>query len=133
MSSLAASLTALLVFPLVFLRSFAYAGIPVVLVAAVGAVVVLPAILVVLGPRVDALSVNRRPLPPVGEGFWHRVATIVMRRPIPIATVVILVLVVLGTPFLHVHFGFPDDRVLPSNASRPFGSSRLLMRPARRR
>ncbi|TMM15930.1 MAG: MMPL family transporter [Actinobacteria bacterium] len=115
--TVAASLTALLVFPLVFLRSFAYAGIPVVLVAAVGAIVVLPAILVVLGPRVDALSVNRRPLPPVGEGFWHRVATVVMRRPVPIATVVIVVLVVLGTPFLHVHFGFPDDRVLPSSAA----------------
>jgi RND superfamily putative drug exporter len=115
--TVAASLTALLVFPLVFLRSFAYAGIPVVLVAAAGAVVVVPAILAVLGPRVDALSVNRRPLPPVGEGFWHRVAMVVMRRPIPIATVVIVVLVVLGTPFLHVHFGFPDDRVLPSTTA----------------
>jgi RND superfamily putative drug exporter len=115
--TVAASLTALLVFPLVFLRSFAYAGIPVVLVAAVGAVVVVPAILVVLGPRVDALSLNRRPPPPVGEGFWYRVATVVMRRPVPIATAVIVVLLVLGSPFLHVHFGFPDDRVLPSTAS----------------
>src|SRR5205807_862169 len=94
--TVAASTCALLVFPLVFLRSFAYAGIPVVALAAVGAVVVLPAILVLLGPRIEALSVNRRPRPPVGEGFWHRAATTVMRRPVPIATVVIVVLLVLG-------------------------------------
>src|SRR5437588_1223757 len=115
--TVAASMTALLVFPLVFLRSFAYAGIPVVALAAVGAVVVLPAILVMLGPRVDALSVNRKPLPPVGQGFWHRVATAVMGRPVPIASVVIVLLLLLGAPFLHVHFGFPDDRVLPKNVS----------------
>src|SRR5207237_1118241 len=83
--TVAAASSALLVFPLVFLRSFAYAGIPVVALAAVGAVLVVPAILAVLGPRIDALSINRKPVPPVGEGFWHRVATAVMRRPVPVA------------------------------------------------
>src|SRR5207302_3582453 len=115
--TVAAAMTALLVFPLVFLRSFAYAGIPVLALAVVGAVVVLPALLIVLGPRVDRWSVNRKPVPPVGEGFWHRVATGVMRRPVPVATVVIVVLLALGAPFLHVHFGFPDDRVLPASVS----------------
>src|SRR5207237_341562 len=117
--TVAASAAALLVFPLVFLRSFAYAGIPVVLMAATGAIVVLPAILVLLGPRVDALSINRKPVPPVGEGFWHRVATAVMRRPVPVATAAIIVLVVLGTPFLHAPFGFPDARVSPPSVPRP--------------
>src|SRR5207248_3715538 len=112
-----ASMTALLVFPLVFLRSFAYAGIPVVALAVVGAVVVLPAVVALLGPRVDAYSLNRKPPPPVGEGAWHRIATAVMRRPVPVATAVILFLLLLGGPFLHVHFGFPDDRVLPKSVS----------------
>src|SRR4051812_12901468 len=115
--TVAAAMTALLVFPLVFLRSFAYAGIPVLALAVVGAVVVLPALLCVLGPRVDRWSVNRRPLPPVGQGFWHRVATTVMRRPIAIALTSVVILVLLGAPFLHVAFGFPDDRVLPKDVS----------------
>src|SRR5207248_1822767 len=115
--TVAAAMTALLVFPLVFLRSFAYAGIPVLALAVVGAVVVLPALLAVLGPRVDRRSLNRKPLPPVGEGFWHRVATAVMRRPIPVALTSVVILLLLGAPFLHVAFGFPDDRVLPKDVS----------------
>ena len=122
-ATVAVSLAALLVFPLYFLRSFAYAGIAVVVVAAIGAVVVLPALLAVLGHRVDSLDLRRAILrrehhqPAVGEGFWHRLAVVVMRRPLPIATAIVAVLLVLGAPFLGVHFGQPDDRVLPKNAS----------------
>src|SRR5207237_3512184 len=50
------------------------------------------------------------------EGFWHRVATTVMKRPIPVATAVVAVLVLLGTPFLSAAFSLPDDRVLPKSA-----------------
>ena len=57
--TVAASLTALIVFPLSFLRSFAYAGIGVVGLAAVGAVVVLPAFLALIGIRVDKLTLLR--------------------------------------------------------------------------
>ncbi|HEV7886660.1 MAG TPA: MMPL family transporter [Acidimicrobiales bacterium] len=114
--TVAASLAALMVFPLAFLRSFAYAGIAVVLLAGVAAVVVLPALLAVLGTKVDSLVLFKRHPKEVGEGFWHRVATMVMRRPVPIATVVIFVLLMLGAPFLKVQFGLPDDRVLPASA-----------------
>ena len=125
-ATVGASLAALLVFPLYFLRSFAYAGVAVVIIAATGAVVVLPALLAVFGRKVDALDVRaavlhrfgREPhVPEVGEGFWHRLATGVMRRPLPIATAIIAVLLVLGAPFLGVHFGQPDARVLPPSAS----------------
>ncbi|MHB8464386.1 MAG: MMPL family transporter [Acidimicrobiales bacterium] len=118
-ATVAVSLAALLVFPLYFLKSFAYAGIAVVLVAAVGAVVVLPALLATLGPRVDSFAVLRRPArsTEIGRGFWHRLATTVMRRPLPIAVAIIAVLLFLGAPFLGVHFGQPDDRVLPKTAS----------------
>ena len=56
-STVAVSLAALLVFPLYFLRSFAYAGIAVVLIAAVRVALSLPALLAVLGPRVERWSV----------------------------------------------------------------------------
>ena len=119
-ATVAVSLLALLVFPLYFLRSFGYAGIAVVALAAVGALVVLPALLAVLGRRVDRfrLPIGRRAQPSgtPGTGFWHRIATWVMRRPVPIALAVVAFLVLLGTPFLGVRFGLPDDRVLPASA-----------------
>src|SRR5207344_1040182 len=116
--TVAVALGALVLFPLSFLRSFAYAGIAVSVLAAAGAVVALPALLGVLGHRVDSLRLFRHREPkPVGEGVWHRVAMTVMRRPIPIATAVILLLVVLGIPFLRIQFGLPDDRVLPAQLS----------------
>jgi RND superfamily putative drug exporter len=120
-ATVAVSLLALLVFPLYFLRSFGYAGIAVVALAAVGALVVLPALLAVVGRRVDRfrLPIGRRRAAAAGEpgtGFWHRVATWVMRRPLPIAVAVVAFLVLLGSPFLGVRFGLPDDRVLPAQA-----------------
>jgi putative drug exporter of the RND superfamily len=123
-ATVAVSLLALLVFPLYFLRSFGYAGIAVVALAAIGALVVLPALLAVLGRRVDRLRLpigRRRAAAAVatrepGTGLWHRVATSVMRRPVPIALAVVALLVLLGTPFLGVRFGLPDDRVLPKGA-----------------
>jgi len=114
--TVAVSLSAMLVFNLAFLRSFGYAGIAVVALAALGAVVVLPALLALLGHRVDRLRIRRvRPVAE-GNGIWHRIATGVMRRPIPIATVAVLVLAVLGAPFLGVELGSSDDRVLPETA-----------------
>ncbi len=109
------SLAAMMVFPLPFLRSFAYAGIAVVALAALGAVVALPALLAVLGHRVDKLSVRRR-RPVTSEGVWHRIAMAVMRRPIPIATAAVLLLVALGLPFLRVNLVQSDDRVLPATS-----------------
>jgi RND superfamily putative drug exporter len=114
--TVAASLGALLVFPLAFLRSFAYAGIAVVFMASIGAVVVLPALIAVLGPRVDKLVLWRHKVTPVGEGMWHRLAVVVMRRPWPIALGVVALLVVLGLPFTGIQLGLPDDRVLPKDA-----------------
>jgi RND superfamily putative drug exporter len=116
--TVAASLAALLVFPVAFLRSFAYAGIPVVGLAVLGALVVLPAVLALLGDRVDRLALPRRAADPApGDTFWARNARRVMRRPGLVAAAAVTVLVVLGLPFLHVAFGLPDDRVLPQTAS----------------
>jgi RND superfamily putative drug exporter len=114
--TVAASLGALLVFPLAFLRSFAYAGIAVVAMATVGAVVVLPALLSLLGPRVDRFVLWRHKPAVVGTGMWHRIAVFVMRRPWPIALGVVAILLVLGLPFTGMKLGLPDDRVLPKDA-----------------
>ncbi|MCU1502805.1 MAG: Integral rane protein, partial [Ilumatobacteraceae bacterium] len=118
--TVAASLVALLIFPLYFLRSFAYAGISVVLIAAAGAVVSLPALLAVLGHRVDALGVRRHARHghggPLRDGFWQRLAQAVMRRPIPIAAGAIALLLVLGAPFLRVAFALPTAESLPKDS-----------------
>ncbi|MDQ3612028.1 MAG: MMPL family transporter, partial [Actinomycetota bacterium] len=121
------SLSALLVFPLYFLRSFAYAGIAAVLFAAIGAIIVLPAALGALGHRVDSLDLRkplrrmlRLPAPRTAgldDGLWSRIAHLVMRRPWPIATAVVLLLLFAATPFNAVAFGLPDDRVLPRDAN----------------
>lgn len=123
--TVALSLSALLVFPLAFLRSFAYAGVSVVLVAVLGAVVFLPALLVVLGHRVDSLRLWKRKTKPVGQGMWHRIALGVMKRPIPIATAVIAFLVFLGIPFFGAKWGQADDRALPRTESSHIVSQQL--------
>jgi RND superfamily putative drug exporter len=114
--TVAASLCATLVFPLAFLRSFAYAGVAVALLSGLFSVVVLPAILALLGHRVNSLTVWRRSLVPPEKGVWHRIARFVMRRPVPVAAGAVAVLLLLGAPFLGLRLTQPDDRVLPPGA-----------------
>lgn len=130
--TVALSLVSMVLFPMYFLKSFAYAGVAVVAFAAVAAVVVTPAAIVLLGDRLDSLDVRRwfrkvlgRPKPVlrrVEENFWYRWTKFVLRQAIPIGTAIIALLLVLGAPFLDVKWGFPDDRVLPQTApSRQVG------------
>jgi len=111
--TVAAAVSALLVFPLMFLRSFAYAGIAVALLAGIAALVVLPAALSMIGHRINALTVWHRSVRPPAEGFWSSMARRVMRRPVVIVVGVTAVLLVLASPFLHLRLGYFDDRVLP--------------------
>jgi putative drug exporter of the RND superfamily len=125
--TVALSMVAMVLFPMYFLKSFAYAGIAVVGFAALAAIVVAPAALVLAGDRLDSLDVRkllrrilRRPEPvakPVEQMFWYRSTKFVMRHSIPIAAAVVAVLLLLGAPFLGANWGFPDDRVLPDSAS----------------
>jgi RND superfamily putative drug exporter len=116
--TVAAALSAMLVFPVYFLRSFAYAGVGVTVFAALSALLVLPALLMVLGHRVNAgripgLKAVRNPEAP----FWGRLAGAVMRRPVLAAAPVVAVLLFMAAPLLHVTFGTPDDRALPTSAA----------------
>ena len=118
-----AALAALLIFPLYFLRSFAYAGIGVVVIAAIAALFVLPALLMAIGPRVNAgrLPWARKP-PSTSAPWWGRVAASAWRRPVLTALPVIAVLLLIASPLLHVSAGTPDDRVLRTSAeSRQVG------------
>ncbi|WP_407841214.1 MMPL family transporter [Streptomyces sp. DSM 116496] len=118
-ATVSAALATLLVFPPYFLRSFAYAGIAVVAIAAVSAVTVLPAVLTLLGTRVNAWPVpwRRRARTGSGSRFWEGLARIVVRRPLLAALPVIGVLLVLAAPFAHAGFASPDDRALPTSAA----------------
>jgi RND superfamily putative drug exporter len=116
------SLAALLVFPMYFLRSFAYAGIGVTFVAMASSLLTLPAVLATVGRRIDALSMrgpSRRRAAQAeedpAEGFWYRTAMFAQRRAPIVATAVVALLVLLGLPFLRVAFGTPDERVLPED------------------
>ncbi|MEV6210446.1 MMPL family transporter [Kitasatospora sp. NPDC051914] len=114
--TVALSLSALLVFPMYFFRSIAYGGIAVVLVAALVSVVALPALLALLGHRVNRLDVFGRFRRRTPSGFWQRLALGVMRRPIPVMTVISALLLLLGSPFLSASFSLADDRVLPASS-----------------
>jgi putative drug exporter of the RND superfamily len=117
--TVAAAVSALLVFPLMFLRSFAYAGIAVSALAGLGALVVLPAVLALLGHRINSLTVWKRSIRPPADGFWSRMARGVMRRPAVVLVAVTALLAVLAAPFLHIRLGYLDDRVLaPSDQVR---------------
>ncbi|KAA0095348.1 MMPL family transporter [Mycolicibacterium sp. P1-18] len=126
-TTVALSMAAMLLFPMYFLKSFAYSGVATVAFAAAAAVVVTPAAIWLLGDRLDGLDV-RRPLrrltgrtepaaKPVDQIFWYRSSKAVMRHAIPVGLAVVVLLLALGAPFLSVRWGFPDDRVLPTSAS----------------
>ena len=126
-TTVALSMAVMVLFPMYFLKSFAYAGVATVAFVAVAAIVVTPAAIVLLGPRLDALDVRRlgrrilgRQDPvrkPVEQVFWYRSTKFVTRRAVPIGLAVVVLLLVLGLPFLGVKWGMPDDRVLPKSAS----------------
>ena len=125
--TVALSMSVMALFPMSFLRSFAYAGVATVALTALASVIVAPAAIMVLGDRLDSLNVRRgfrrllgRPEPgPVAitEQFWYRSSKFVMRHALPIGLAVVVLLAFLGLPFFGVRPGFPDDRVLPKSAS----------------
>jgi RND superfamily putative drug exporter len=115
--TVAAAMSALLVFPQNFLRSLGYGGIAAVLVGVVTALTVLPAVLLLLGRRIDAgrLPWRRGQAVRVDDdhGAWARLAHAVMKRPIVVGVVITAALLVVASPFLGVKWGSVDYRVLP--------------------
>jgi len=121
--TVAAALASLLVFPQRFLYSMGLGGALVALFAALISLTVLPAVLTMLGTRINAGSprfLQRRAeadAQPDESGFWYRLSRFVMRRPLPVATLSALLLIVMGLPFLGIKFNTVDPTVLPESAS----------------
>lgn len=112
----------LLVFPLGFLRSIAFAAMAVMALAALAALTVLPALLAIIGHNIDRFDPFARWRRPLGaaaarDGFWCRTAMLVMRRPLLVALPVVALLLLLASPFRDVEFSLGDDRLLPTSAS----------------
>ena len=120
--TVAASLASLLVFPQRFLYSMAIGGAAAALLAALASLTLLPALLLLLGPRVDALSPRvlrrrgERDARPARSGAWYRLARLVGRRPGAVAAVTVVALVGLGLPSLGLRFTAADTQVLPASA-----------------
>ncbi|WP_246001840.1 MMPL family transporter [Allorhizocola rhizosphaerae] len=137
--TVALALASLLVFPMDFLKSMAWGGMSAVLVAMVAALTALPALLAVLGPRVNSLRVRLpRAARPVevhalsgvqsnqDSGGWAKLARSVMRRPVIYAVGVTALLLALATPFLRLELGGFDERVLPDGTESREVSERLV-------
>jgi trehalose monomycolate/heme transporter len=113
-------LASLMLFPETILRSIGYGGVATVVIDMIAALTVLPALLAVLGPKVNSLRIRRSvQRPPAGEtsGGWYRLAHSVMRRPLLYAVPIVVLLLALGSPFLKVVWGGVDATVLPASAA----------------
>jgi uncharacterized membrane protein YdfJ with MMPL/SSD domain len=121
--TVAAAVASLIIFPQRFLYSMGLGGSLVALLAATVALTVLPAVLTLLGTRVNSLSpsfLQRRAesdARPADSGFWYRLSRFVMRRPVPVATISAAVLLVAGIPFLGMKFTSVDAQILPESAT----------------
>ena len=128
--TVAVALSSLMLFPEVFLRSMGFGGVATVAVDMLAALTIMPALLALLGWRVNSLRVRRGAgaAPAPGHqhgGAWRRLAGSVMRRPVLYAVVIVAALLALGTPFLSVKWGGTDARVLPVS-SQPYQVTEAL-------
>src|SRR5690349_15172371 len=118
--TVALALASLMLFPEMFLRSMGYGGVATVLVDMLAALTIMPALLAVLGPRVNALRIRRsvRRAPTTDSaGAWYRIARSVMRRPVAYIAVIVIALLALGSPFRSITWGGTDARALPSGSA----------------
>jgi RND superfamily putative drug exporter len=121
--TVAAALASLLIFPQKFLYSMGIGGVLVSLSAAAVALIVLPAVLALLGRRINSLApgwlkrASERDAGSRESGFWYRLSRFVMRRPGRIALASATVMIVLGLPFLRVEWTSVSTDVLPQDAA----------------
>ncbi|MGB3952113.1 MAG: MMPL family transporter [Solirubrobacterales bacterium] len=114
--TVAGSAAALTIFPLKFLYSMGLGGATVALTSAAVALTLLPAVLMLLGPRINKLSFERRPADH-DNSRWHRLAVSVMRRPATFAIGTTALILVLSFPALDMRFTSIDTTVLPATAA----------------
>ena len=118
-------LVSMVFFPQYFLQSFALAGVAVVVFAILGAAIAVPAMLNLLGDRVNRLRLIKRDLTPKDTGAWEKIARFTMRRPLPVLFVGLIFLASLFSLSSSVVFGQSDDRVLPADSPARIASDLL--------
>ena len=113
--TVALTLGSMIVFPQSFLKSFGYAGVSVVVIAILSAILPLPALMNLLGHRVDKFVVRKSGITPKSDGRWAQTARYVMRKPIRVVVLSLLILVAIAAPIKDVVFSQLDARVLPKS------------------
>ena len=110
------TLSSLTFFPQMFLKSFGYAGITVVAMAILAALLPFPAILALLGHRINKYTVRKSAIVPKSDGRWSQTARLVMRRPIAVVILSLTVLTIIASPIRNIAFSEADSRVLPASS-----------------
>jgi len=106
-------LLGLVLFEFMILRSVGIAGAMVVGLAVAAALTLMPAILAILGTRIDRFAIRRVAVGAPTDGRWAGLARSVMRRPVAVLVPTLALLLLLGAPFLHARFNAPDASILP--------------------
>ena len=122
------TLAALMLFPLMYLKSFGYAGVTVVVMAVLGALIALPALLAILGKRIDKAVVRKGALTPKEDGRWAQTARFVMRKPVPVVVLSLVILTVLTAPIKNIVFSQVDSRVLPASNPAAYAAQLITER-----
>jgi RND superfamily putative drug exporter len=119
------TLAALLFFPLMFLKSFGYAGVTVVAMAILGAIIPLPAVLAMLGNKVDKFTVRKSATTPKSDGGWAKTARFVMARPVTVVVAAIALLTIIASPIRQIVFAQVDTRVMPKSSPISIASNEM--------
>jgi RND superfamily putative drug exporter len=119
------TLASLMLFPLMFLKSFGYAGVTVVIMAVLGSLVALPALLAILGKRINKAVVRKGAITPKEDGRWAQTARFVMKRPSAVVVLSLLLLTIFAAPIKDIVFTQVDSRVLP--ASNPAAAASKII------
>ena len=107
------TLISLTFFPQNFLKSMGYAGAAVVALAVLGALIPLPAILAMMGSRINKGVIRKSAIVQKEDGRWARVARFVMRRPVSVVTASLAILFIMISPITNIKFSQVDSGVLP--------------------
>ncbi len=118
-------LSSLVVFPQYFLKSFAYAGVSVVIFAILASLFALPAVLAMVGTKIDKYAVRKAVKETKDTGAWAWLASNVMKRPVIVLMGTLVVLASIALPALSANFGQVDDRVLPKDNKAAISSAVL--------
>ena len=109
------TLASMTFFPQNFFKSMGYSGVAVVALAVAGALIPLPAIMMILGTKINKGLIRKSSLVLKDDGGWARIARFVMRKPITIVIATTMGLAILIAPIANIKFSLVDSRVLPAD------------------